>query len=104
MFVIWPVVISMTLGVLCGSWIPLFHFVIVALVETFGSALVVWLSGHDMLIASHGLMLQTANIWSTVLMILALTLSSFPRALLRLVGPRNSCGSLPALAHHVLLT
>ncbi|WP_413993242.1 hypothetical protein ACMDCR_14830 [Labrys okinawensis] len=55
MFVIWPVVISMTLGVLCGSWIPLFHFVIVALVETFGSAVVVWLSGHDMLTAILGL-------------------------------------------------
>ncbi|CAM5768447.1 hypothetical protein LMIY3S_02502 [Labrys miyagiensis] len=50
MFVIWPVVISMTLGILCGSWIPLFHFVIVAVVETFGSALVAWLSGHDMFV------------------------------------------------------
>ena len=47
MFVIWPVVISMTLGVICGFWIPVLHFVIVAVVETFGSAVLVWLSSHD---------------------------------------------------------
>ncbi len=46
MFVIWPVVISMTLGMLCGAWIPLFHFVIVALVEAVGSAVIISLSGY----------------------------------------------------------
>ncbi len=51
MFVIWPVVISMTLGALCGAWIPVFHFVIVALVEAIGSAVVIWLSGHGIITA-----------------------------------------------------
>jgi hypothetical protein len=49
MFVIWPVVISMTLGALCGVWIPLFNFVIVALIETVGTTVVIWLSGYGIL-------------------------------------------------------
>ncbi len=49
MFVIWPVVISMTLGALCGAWIPVFHFAIVALVEVIGSSVIVWLSGYGLL-------------------------------------------------------
>jgi hypothetical protein len=56
MFVIWPVVMSMTLGIICGTWIPVFHFVIVAVVETIGSALIVWFSGHDVLVAALGLL------------------------------------------------
>jgi hypothetical protein len=55
MFVIWPVAVSMTLGILCGSWIPVLHFVIVAVVEAIGSALLVWFSGHDALMTILGL-------------------------------------------------
>jgi hypothetical protein len=47
MFVIWPAIISLTLGLMCGVWLPLFHFIIVAVVEAVGSLVVVWLSSHD---------------------------------------------------------
>ena len=46
MVVVWPIVISLTLGVLCGAWMPLFPFVIISLIGTFGSAIIIWSSGY----------------------------------------------------------
>lgn len=46
MFVILPVVISVTLGILCGTWISVLPFSIIAFIGALGSSIAIWISGY----------------------------------------------------------
>lgn len=45
MLVMWPVIVAMALGVLCGTFVPVLAFTLVALVASLGSALIIWAAG-----------------------------------------------------------
>lgn len=45
MFSIWPMTVSVPLGFLCGMWIPVLPFALIALIGAIGSAVAIWVSG-----------------------------------------------------------
>ncbi|MGO4338460.1 hypothetical protein AB4037_26420 [Labrys sp. KB_33_2] len=51
MFVIWPVIVAMALGVVCGTFVPVLAFTIVAVVASVGSAIVIWVAGFGLGVA-----------------------------------------------------
>ncbi|MDT3379378.1 hypothetical protein ACETRX_07180 [Labrys portucalensis] len=48
MFVIWPVIVAMVLGVVCGTFVPVLAFTIIALIASIGSALIIWMAGFGL--------------------------------------------------------
>lgn len=45
MLVIWPVIIAMALGILCGTWVPVLAFTFIAMIASIGSAVVIAVTG-----------------------------------------------------------
>ncbi len=45
---IWPIILSTALGLLCGLWLPLLPFIVIALIGSFGVTLSSFIAGYTL--------------------------------------------------------